>query len=697
MLNLSRYTLYIQALFDVLSFILSFFFSQVFKLWVEKWLPFGVAITSFEEYTNLLLVSLISYVLIYLFVLSKQDVLNRTKLSVLSSSLKTVIIDLIFVIGYLYFTKTSEDFSRVYLFSYGVFSFLFMTAFRITINKYILPSLQHSKNAEHVLLVSTKKGVRSVLDRIKTSNDWRITIIGIVLLDVDAIKEDTYIDDLPVYCGRLDLANKIPTLSMDSVFLFVDTIDSSMMEFIRFCNNMGKTIHVKINEYDSFSNSIRAIDEIGGCPVVSYRPMIGMPKRIEFLKQSFDFILAIPLLIPFAIIYFLTKLFSDKGPIILKCPRVGKNGRRFYQRRFRVMRMDAQERIQHNQSAYTMWGKFLKVSHLYGLPKIINVLMGEMSFVGPKAPTISQYIKYSTKQRKNMCIKPGVTGYWASDLNEDEIIENEIQYIRDSNVFNDVVFYIRGFVRMIGFRIYKSYTNEIMMEEITLINDYVIDHLPLSYDHDTYIHECNFKERIYLFVKRSIDIILSLFAIIILSPLLLILSIMVMTDDFGSPIYQDERIGKDGERIFIYKFRSMRMDAGDLKRLLTEEQLKQYEREFKIDDDPRITSIGSFIRKTSLDELPQLFNILGGSLSFIGPRPIKEEETKIYGNDVAKLLSVKPGLTGYWQAYARNNATYETGERQSMEMFYVENRSFKLDIKIFFHTFVSVIKRDGAK
>ena len=103
------------------------------------------------------------------------------------------------------------------------------------------------------------------------------------------------------------------------------------------------------------------------------------------------------------------------------------------------------------------------------------------------------------------------------------------------------------------------------------------------------------------------------------------------------------------------------------------------------------------MRKTSVDELPQMINIFIGDLSIIGPRPIVEKETEVYGKDIAKFVSVKPGLTGYWQAYARNNATYESGERQAMEMYYVDHRSLLLDIKIFFKTIVSVLKREGAQ
>ena len=220
---------------------------------------------------------------------------------------------------------------------------------------------------------------------------------------------------------------------------------------------------------------------------------------------------------------------------------------------------------------------------------------------------------------------------------------------------------------------------------------------PLPYDRSLYTPRSGAGYMAYLFFKRLLDICLSLGAIIVLSPVLLILTVLVIADDGGSPFYGHKRVGKNGNYVTIYKFRSMRQDAGDLAKLLTPEQLEQYRREFKIDNDPRITKIGNFIRKTSLDELPQLFNILFGSLSVVGPRPIVTEETKIYGDEIGKLLSVKSGLTGYWQAYARNNATYESGERQKMEMYYVDHASLLLDIKIVFKTFSSVLKREGAQ
>ena len=125
---------------------------------------------------------------------------------------------------------------------------------------------------------------------------------------------------------------------------------------------------------------------------------------------------------------------------------------------------------------------------------------------------------------------------------------------------------------------------------------------------------------------------------------------------------------------------------------------KQYYTEFKIDNDPRITKIGNILRKTSLDELPQLFNVLFNNMSLIGPRPLIESEIQMnYADTYQELLSVKPGVTGYWQAYARNNATYQSGERQEMELYYVHHASAWLDIKILFKTVITVLKREGAQ
>lgn len=206
------------------------------------------------------------------------------------------------------------------------------------------------------------------------------------------------------------------------------------------------------------------------------------------------------------------------------------------------------------------------------------------------------------------------------------------------------------------------------------------------------------RNSVYAVSKRAFDICASSVAIILLSPILLIISAIVYLSDPGPVIYGQVRIGKNGKAFKMWKFRSMYKNADKMIDQLTDEQRQQYITEFKIDNDPRITPVGNFLRKTSLDELPQLFNVLCNDMSLVGPRPLIESEIQTYYADMFDtLLSVKPGVTGYWQAYARNNATYQSGQRQQMEMYYVNHASIMLDIKILFRTVVSVLRKDGAK
>lgn len=202
------------------------------------------------------------------------------------------------------------------------------------------------------------------------------------------------------------------------------------------------------------------------------------------------------------------------------------------------------------------------------------------------------------------------------------------------------------------------------------------------------------KKPVYDFFKRIFDIVCSLIALIILSPVFLIMAILVKTTSEGPAFFAHKRVGKNGKEIKIYKFRSMVTNAEELIKQFTPEQKAEYEKNFKLENDPRITKVGKFMRKTSLDELPQLLNILKGDISIVGPRPVTEVETEIYGNYRDMLLSVKPGLTGFWAANGRSDTTYT--RRRAMEIYYVKNRSLWLDIKIIFKTFVSVFKGEGA-
>ena len=199
---------------------------------------------------------------------------------------------------------------------------------------------------------------------------------------------------------------------------------------------------------------------------------------------------------------------------------------------------------------------------------------------------------------------------------------------------------------------------------------------------------------VYKYIKRIIDILLSSIGLIVLSPVFLVIALLIKKESNGPVFFKHKRIGKNGKEIEIYKFRSMVPNAEELMKKFTPEQMKEFKENFKLEDDPRITKIGKFLRKTSLDELPQLINILKGELSIIGPRPIVKEELEKYRNNKEKFLSVTPGLTGYWAANGRSNTTYE--QRMEMELYYIDNISFKMDMKVFFKTIESVIKKEGA-
>lgn len=214
----------------------------------------------------------------------------------------------------------------------------------------------------------------------------------------------------------------------------------------------------------------------------------------------------------------------------------------------------------------------------------------------------------------------------------------------------------------------------------------------------------------YIVFKRFFDFLSSFCVSLVLLIPMAIIALMIVITDPGNPFYMQKRLGKDGQTIGVLKFRSMKIGADNLEEMLTPEQLDEYKREFKLQDDPRLIGyhkpgdgskcFGAMIRRASIDELPQItYNIcMKGNMSVVGPRPIlKEELEENYSKEQQKqLLSVKPGLTGYWQAYARNNATYESGERQRMELYYVKNRSTLLDIKVILQTVVSVVRKSGA-
>jgi len=198
--------------------------------------------------------------------------------------------------------------------------------------------------------------------------------------------------------------------------------------------------------------------------------------------------------------------------------------------------------------------------------------------------------------------------------------------------------------------------------------------------------------KLYKLIKNLFDYLFSLSFLITFLPLFLIISLLIKLSSRGPIFFQQKRIGKNNIPFKCIKFRTMYPEAQDiLENLLMKDSLikKEFEETHKIKNDPRITTIGKLLRKTSLDELPQFINVLRGEMSIIGPRPIVKEEKKKYGKNLKKVLLIKPGITGLWQVSGRNNLTYK--RRVLLDLNYVENYNLLMDLRILLRTFGVIV------
>lgn len=217
----------------------------------------------------------------------------------------------------------------------------------------------------------------------------------------------------------------------------------------------------------------------------------------------------------------------------------------------------------------------------------------------------------------------------------------------------------------------------------------------LSLEYDSSMYK---KKPFFSFIKRLFDIVSSFLGIVLLSWLFLIIIFLILLVDHQKPFYAHTRIGKNGKIFKMLKFQSMNSkEKRPLEEILTPEQLKEWKTEYKITNDPRVTKLGKFLRKTSLDELPQLFNILSGKLAVVGYRAIvsKELQEKYSPEEQELLLKTKPGLTGFWTSHGRSDVTYN--ERKKMELYYCYKRGAWLDFRIIWHTFFRLFKSGEAK
>ena len=188
------------------------------------------------------------------------------------------------------------------------------------------------------------------------------------------------------------------------------------------------------------------------------------------------------------------------------------------------------------------------------------------------------------------------------------------------------------------------------------------------------------------FVKRALDIAIAIVAMPFLGLLLLIAGPLIRREDGGPIFYNAPRVGKDGKMFTMYKLRSMRVGAPDL--------VMEDGSTYNGADDPRMTKVGAFLRRTSLDEFPQFINVLNGTMSVVGPRPDLAREVELYRGDEREKLRVKPGITGYAAVYGRNSLPWH--DRLALDVYYVRNLSFALDAKVFFRTFSTVFRQEGV-
>ena len=691
--NLKRYTLYILNAVDIVSCFLAYGLALLVRTYFIRGF-----IRDRADYAYFLMTVLVAYFIVNFLLIYKDDkYLHRNSLNELTVSIKMSVFVMTLVVLYFNFAKISINYSRIFEAIYTVSLILIDFFLRVTVKKLLISKRLMNFNTEKVLLIASESSAREFMKKMSHTLDWRYHIEKIFI--TNDIFEDKAIDEIPAVLSGEDMFSEETLNSVDGVIILPgDEKDELILEWMNVYKTFGKSVHVQIPEYE-LSHSYRSLDNIGDIAMVTYRDLQPMSIRQQLFKRVFDILFSLVLLPVYVLFYLIVKIFTTfeaPGPVLVRRVRMGRNSRRFYQYRFRTYRTDALEREAQGKSPYTFIGKIINALHIDGFPEILNVLAGDMSFVGPKAPNVPKYLNMSVRERNLLSIKPGIIGYWTGEQDPIKALSDETDYLENWNFIKDVSVILYCTLRYISLHSLRVHGDTHTDEEYAFVREIREHYEPVAYDASLYHPKSAFFFDLF---KRVFDFLVCLPAVLVLSPVYLILTILVIADDGGAPFYTHERVGKNGKKIYLYKFRSMREDAGKLEELLTPEQLDQYKREFKIDDDPRITPVGDFLRRSSLDEIPQLFNILRGDMSLIGPRPIVEDELfKNYTDEeIARLLSVKPGLTGYWQAYARNDAEYEDHKRQDMELYYVENRSLLLDIKVFFKTIGSVLSQRGVK
>jgi len=373
---------------------------------------------------------------------------------------------------------------------------------------------------------------------------------------------------------------------------------------------------------------------------------------------------------------------ESSGPILVRQKRAGERGRIFGMYKFRTTveereeefspeSADGQGRILHMHShptRFTRIGRFLRRWQLDELPQIFNVFKGEMSLVGPRPEFAWRVDLYEGWQRLRFSFPQGITGWWQVNGSYDRSmhlhVDDDLFYVKHRSVWLDLYILLRTPFAVVRGK--KCAQNK--------------------YDH--------LSTRI---IKRTMDIVMSGVLLTILSPMFLYIALRIRQSG-GSAFYIHERIGQNNARFKCLKFRTMWPNSDNLLwALLENDPVARYEwdkyRKLRRED-PRVTPIGRFLRLTSLDELPQLWNVFVGEMSLVGPRPILPREIEDYGKPLESYLRSVPGLTGLWQVSGRNELGFD--DRVQLDMMYLQNWTLWLDIMILLKTIKVVFFRKGA-
>ena len=429
-----------------------------------------------------------------------------------------------------------------------------------------------------------------------------------------------------------------------------------------------------------------------------YRKLLVFVKKIvKRIVEIAISVIGIILLIPLSIVVFFQNLKNhDNGKIFYTQDRIGKNGKIFKIYKFRTMVNNASEILEAmlqddeikeeyetyrkltNDPRLTKFGKVLRTTSLDEFPQFINVLKGEMSLVGPRPYLPEEKEKMSSYYNYIVQHKPGITGVYQISGREkvkfSDRLDMDLKYHYGKTTLMDIK--IALITILVTFRRKKTYN----VKEMLLDTTHFIG------------------RQLSFFVKRIVDIIGSIVGIAILVPLTIVVWVgNRLCGDKGPVFYVQERIGKNGEEFKMYKFRSMVIGADDiLKELLenNEEVRNEYSKYKKLKNDPRVTKMGEFLRRTSLDEFPQFINVLKGEMSIVGPRAYLFREKEDMGEAYECIVKCKPGITGLWQVSGRSDVSFKN--RLNMDIEYFETHNLGLDMEILFKTVATVLNKEGA-